>query len=77
MTWLDFSIASTAIFLAIPAAIAGTTTTSYTYNPDGALTSVEEVDGADTSTKTLYIWDNFSPAAWSAPLRVDRITRRF
>ena len=60
-----FRISLALLLLVCPAAVraAGTTTTTYSYNADGALTAVAtQSDSGDTST--LYLrWDNFTPDA--------------
>ncbi len=61
------SLASTALLLVEPIAAASTTTvTTYTYNADGAPTSVTtQVD--DGAASTVYLsWDNFVPDAGDA-----------
>ena len=55
-TLLVFSLA----WLAPSLAEAETKTTVYTYNPDGALTSITETTaGVAGSTTTYFTWDNF------------------
>lgn len=42
-------------------ALAGTTTTEYIYNADGAMTAMTVTTGGDTADTTFLTWDNFTP----------------
>ena len=44
-------------------AYAGQTTTTYTYNPDGALTAVTVAEEGQSPVTTYLTWDNFTPYA--------------
>lgn len=61
------------IAVLIATAPAADVTTTYTYNADGALTSITHDDGNGKTTKSFLTWDNFLPDQADAASGIVRI----